>query len=132
EADAARIAGTARAGGGLICHARDSYRKRVDVVGLVDAGAVGELNHAGAQQGRGYVFLDRGGIGETIAFIVEKEISLPAQQARRQRTTQSTAEAVAMGRRQRRVRQPVLRIRRMIVAPQVGGAYVACEVIIVK
>ena len=132
QAKSARIARTAGAGRRLISGAADRHRKWIEIVGNVGASGILDLNHAGSHEGSRNEFIDGGRIGEPVAFIVYEEVGLAAPELRRQRSAQRAAEAVAVRRRKRRVRQSELGVRRMIVAPEIRGADVGSEIVFIN
>ena len=80
---AARIAGSAGAYGGLISHAGDRNRPRIQVVRHILSRAVRQLDHARAHQRGGHWAFKGSIVGKAIAFEVGEEIGSAAPESRR-------------------------------------------------
>ena len=131
QPEAARIAErSAPAGCRLIRDAVSRHRRRVQIVGLINSRAVGNLDHARAQQRRWHILLYRSGVRITKALVVGEEVGLPTRERRQQRSAHCAAETVLVRLRQRRVQQSIG--RRVVVLPCIGSAYVGGEEVVVE
>ena len=125
QANSARIAGAGRAGCRLISHAVHGYCRWTQIVRLVNAVGIGDLDDAGSHQGRRHGLRVELRVGEPQSFVVEEEVPLAAQErlgGERASDGGSEARAVVLRKVHRGIRQREAAEgeRSVIGAPAIG------------